>query len=76
MARRQLQFPIRKISVIQDGSVMGSKPIRVTVPNSYKKTTLKNDYMKYPANAITVGRVGGNKGGSLSPSYIDSSEGK
>ena len=31
-------------------------------PVEYKKTTLKSDYMKYPANALIVGRVGENKG--------------
>jgi sugar lactone lactonase YvrE len=31
-------------------------------PVVYKKTTLKSDYMKCPANAIVVGTVGPNKG--------------
>jgi hypothetical protein len=31
-------------------------------PVEYKKTTLKSDYMLYPANALIVGRVGENKG--------------
>jgi sugar lactone lactonase YvrE len=29
---------------------------------AYKKTTLKDNYMKFPANAIAVGKVGANKG--------------
>ena len=37
---------------------VGPKPS----PVFYKKTTLKSDYMKFPANAIAVGRVGDNKG--------------
>jgi hypothetical protein len=28
----------------------------------YKKTTLKSDYMKCPANAIAIGKFGPNKG--------------
>ena len=31
-------------------------------PVVYKKSTLKSDYMKFPANAIGVGRFGENKG--------------
>jgi sugar lactone lactonase YvrE len=31
-------------------------------PIEYKKTTLSDNYMKYPANAVAVGKVGENKG--------------
>lgn len=31
-------------------------------PIEYNKTTLRSDYMLYPANAVMVGRVGENKG--------------
>jgi len=31
-------------------------------PVVYRKRTLNSDYMKYPANAVAVGRVGENKG--------------
>jgi len=39
-------------------STLKVKPSQI----NYKKTTLKSDYMKYPANAIAVGKVGANKG--------------
>jgi sugar lactone lactonase YvrE len=41
----------------------GSSTLKVKPsPVVYKKTTLKSDYVKYPANAVAVGRVGANKG--------------
>ena len=43
---------------IQDPTAANVKPSAVV----YKKTTLKKDYMKYPANAAVFGRVGANKG--------------